>query len=153
MSDSLGPIVLAGVYCNDNVTTLLDCGISDAEILAECSHYSDLQLQCSGMENTERSYIFVWRVKCKTCHSSSPSSSSLHSIPPECNSTSDFSFLTTDESSDVFVMAQRRGQLLSCYDGRFSAVCSESENTFRQIEASVACLEFGYSQSGNFLYI
>ena len=47
-SDGLGPIVLAGVYCDDRAERLLECGISDAELLAECTHHTDLELQCSG---------------------------------------------------------------------------------------------------------
>ena len=48
-SDGLGPIVLAGVYCDDGAGSLLECGISDAELLAECTHHMDLELQCNGI--------------------------------------------------------------------------------------------------------
>ena len=47
-SDGLGPIVLAGVHCDDGAGSLLECGISDAELLAECTHHMDLELQCNG---------------------------------------------------------------------------------------------------------
>ena len=58
-SDGLGPIVLAGVYCDDSATSLLECGISDAELLAECTHHTDLELQCSGMCNKLKQYIVI----------------------------------------------------------------------------------------------
>ena len=44
--------MLAGVYCEETARSILECSISDAEILAECTHSNDLILQCNG--NTEQ---------------------------------------------------------------------------------------------------
>ena len=115
-----GPVLLSNLYCAGTEDSLLDCNSYNVYGTLSCTHKDDAGVTCEGISVIVIVYIYTYEIN-------------LYAVP------------CSDRDVRLVASYPRTGRIELCLNNSWGTICT---NTWNNLDASVACREFGYSPYG-----